>query len=129
MELAIQKIAIISLIIIGLSHMLQARAWAEFFIYLRGKGETGVFITAFIHLPIGLLVVGFHNVWHGIPLLLTVMGWGWCLKSLLYFVSPKLGLRMLARVSVERAWEFVVPGALMLVIAALLAYAVYATER
>jgi hypothetical protein len=125
MELAIQKIAIICYLIIGLSHIFQPRAWAEFFIRLREKGESGAFITAFIHLPMGALIVAFHNVWSGIPIILTIIGWGYCVKSLLYFVYPKLGLRMLARVKVEKSWEFIVPGLMMVIYACLLAYSIY----
>jgi hypothetical protein len=125
MELAIQKLAIICFLVIGLSHIFQPRAWAEFFIRLREKGESGVFITAFIHLPMGALIVAFHNVWSGIPMVLTIMGWGYCVKSLIYFVYPKHGLRMLARVKVERSWEFIVPGLLMVIYACLLIYSIY----
>ncbi len=49
MESAIQKLAVISFLVIGLSHILQPRAWAQFFIDIRSKGETGSFINAFIH--------------------------------------------------------------------------------
>lgn len=125
MELAIQKIAAINLLVIGLSHIFQHRAWAEFFIRWREKGEVGVFYTALLHLPIGSLIVGFHNVWSGIPAVLTVLGWGWTLKGLLYFVYPKHGLRMLNRVKPERSWEFIIPGALMVVYAGFLAYHIF----
>ncbi|MFN0113015.1 MAG: hypothetical protein ACKVZH_29495 [Blastocatellia bacterium] len=125
MELAIQKLAVINLLVIGLSHIFQPRAWAEFFIRWRERGEVGVFYTAFLHLPIGSLIVSFHNVWSGIPAVLTVLGWGWVLKGLLYFVYPKHGLRMLNRVTIERSWEFIIPGVIMAVYAALLAFNIY----
>ncbi|MEK7832513.1 MAG: hypothetical protein AAB401_15585 [Acidobacteriota bacterium] len=125
MELAIQKLAAINLLAIGLSHVFQHRAWAEFFIRWREKGEVGVFYTALLHLPIGSLIVGFHNVWSGIPAVLTVLGWGWAIKGLLYLVYPKLGVRMLNRVKVERSWEFIVPGVLMVFYAAALAFHIY----
>lgn len=125
MEIAIQKLAVINLLVIGLSHIFQPRAWAEFFIRWREKGEVGVFYTAFLHLPIGALIVSFHNVWHGIPAVLTVLGWSWTLKGSLYFVYPKHGLKMLNRVKVERSWEFIVPGVLMVVYALLLAFHIY----
>jgi hypothetical protein len=38
------------------------------------------------------------------------MGWGLVIKSLIYLTYPKHGMRMLARVSVDTAWEFVVAG-------------------
>lgn len=125
MELAIQKLAAINLLIIGLSHIFQHRAWAEFFIRWREKGEVGVFYTALLHMPIGTLIVSFHNVWNGIPTVLTVLGWGWVLKGLLYFVYPKHGLRMLNRVTPERSWEFIIPGVIMVVYALVLTYHIF----
>jgi hypothetical protein len=113
MELAIQKLAAINLLIIGLSHIFQHRAWAEFFIRWREKGEVGVFYTALLHMPIGSLIVSFHNVW------------GWVLKGLLYFVYPKHGLRMLNRVTPERSWEFIIPGVIMVVYALALTYHIF----
>src|SRR5262249_30375995 len=106
MESAIQKFAIVSFFVIGLSHIVQPRIWAQFFIDIRNKGETGSFINAFIHFPTGALIVAFHNVWHGIPVILTVIGYGLVLKSLIYFVFPKRGLKTMSRVSIERSWEF-----------------------
>ena len=122
MELAVQKIVAINLFVIGLSHIFQHRAWSGLFIRWREKGEVGVFYTALLHLPIGALIVGFHNVWNGIPAVLTVLGWGWTLKGLLYFVYPKHGLRMLNRLKPERSWEFIIPGVLMVAYALALTY-------
>ncbi len=122
MEIAIEKLAVLCLFIFGLSHIVQPRAWAEFFIYLRQKGVIGVYITAFIHLPLGALIVSFHNVWTGIPALLTVLGWCWVIKSTLYFVFPKVGMWGLSHVSVERASHFVVAGVVSLVLALIIAF-------
>jgi hypothetical protein len=122
MEPAIEKLAIISLFVMGLSHIFQPRAWAQFFIDLTRKGETGSFINAFIHLPLGALIVAFHNVWHGIPMILTLMGYAWVLKSLIYFVFPKLGLKTMSHVSLERSWEFIAGGVIMIGIAGLLLF-------
>ena len=122
MESAVQKIAAICFLIIGLSHIFQARAWAEFFIIVRSKGEAGSFLTALLHLPIGALIVSFHNVWQGIPAVLTIVGWGYVLKSLIYFTFPRYGVKMLSRVTIERSWEFVIPGILMVGYSGLLAY-------
>ena len=124
MELAIQKIAIVSFFVIGLSHIIQSRTWAQFFIDIRNKGEMGSFINAFIHLPLGALIVGFHNVWQGIPMILTFMGYSWVLKSFIYFVFPKRGLKTMARVSLERSWEFIAGGVILVGIGGLLLFSV-----
>jgi hypothetical protein len=126
METAIERLAVLCLTIIGLSHIAQPRGWAEFFIYLRSKGVVGVFATAFIHLPLGALVVSFHNTWTGIPALLTVLGWCWVIKSTLYFVLPKVGLWSLARVNVEKSHHFVFAGVVLLVLAAIIAVPLFA---
>jgi hypothetical protein len=110
METSIQKLVAISYFVIGLSHIFQPRVWTQFFIRWREQGEVGVFLTGLLHFPMGVVIVSFHNVWHGIPLIVTVMGWGLVIKGLIYLTYPKHGLRVLARVSVERSWEFVVAG-------------------
>jgi hypothetical protein len=93
MELAIQKLAIVSFFVIGLSHIIQPRVWVQFFVDIRSKGETGSFINAFLHFPLGALVIAFHNVWQGVPVILTLIGYGLVLKSLMYFVFPECGLK------------------------------------
>jgi hypothetical protein len=126
MERSVEVLAIILFGVVGLSHLLQPKVWAEFFILLRGKGEAGAFVDGLLHLPLAGVIIGFHNVWSGIPVVLTLVGWGYLIKSLLRFCLPKQGLTMMARVSVERSWEFQVAGALLMVLAGILGYGVYA---
>ena len=122
METAIEKLAAIGFFVIGLSHIIRPRTWAQFFIEVREKGEAGSFINAFIHFPLGALIVAFHPVWHGLAMILTLIGYGLVIKSLIYFVFPGHGRRMLARVSVERAWEFAVAGVMSLGLSGLLLF-------
>lgn len=126
MERSVEVLAIILLGVVGLSHLLQPKAWAEYFILLRGKGEAGAFVDGFLHLPLAGFIIAFHNVWSGIPVVLTLLGWAFLIKSLLRFCLPKQGLTMWARVSVERSWEFQVAGAGLVVLAGLLGYGIYA---
>ena len=126
MERSVEVLAIILFGIIGLSHILQPKAWAEFFILLRGKGEAGAFVDGFLNLPVGGVIVGFHNAWSGIPLVLTLVGWALLIKSLIRFCAPRQALRIMARVSLERAWEFQVAGVGLVALAGLLGYGVYA---
>jgi ABC-type amino acid transport system permease subunit len=126
MELAIERLVALCCLVIGISHIVQARAWAELFIHWREKGVVGVFYTALLHFCLGALIVAFHNLWRGIPLLVTLLGWAWTIKGLLYLTYPKHGLKMLNRVSLDRAWEFAVAGAVILIIAAVLIYSLAA---
>ena len=120
MELAVTKLAIICFLVNGISHIVQPRVWAQFFMHLHSKGEVGSFQNALLHFPLGVLIVSLHNVWHGLPMVLTLIGWGLVLKSFIYFVFPKHGLKMMARVSVEKSRGFVVAGVFSVAISALL---------
>jgi hypothetical protein len=122
MEESIQKLAVISFLLIGLSHIFQPKVWVNFFIAIREKEEVGAFINAFIHFPLGALIVAFHNVWQGIPMILTLIGYGLLIKGFINFVFPKLGLKSLNRVSLEKSWESVVAGVFSLGIAFLFLY-------
>ena len=126
MERSVEVLAIILFASIGFSHILQPKAWAEFFILLSSKGEAGAFVDGFLNLPLGGVIVAFHNTWSGIQVVLTLLGWCLLIKGLIRFCAPKQGLRMMARVSVERSWEFQVAGAALVVVAGVLGYGVYA---
>jgi hypothetical protein len=125
MERAIQIYAIINFVVIGLSHALRPRVWVEFFAFLKERGEAGVFAAAFLSLIFGSIIVAFHNVWTGIPVILTVLGWAQVAKALLYFTFPAFGFRKLQIPSPERAHLFVYPGLVFLLLAALLSYHVW----
>jgi uncharacterized protein YjeT (DUF2065 family) len=125
MERSVEVVAVILSGVMGLSHILQHKAWAEFFILLRGKGEAGAFVDGFLNLAVAVVIIGFHNVWSGIPAVLTLVGWCLLIKSLIRFCAPKLALRMMSRVSVERSREFQVAGAALMVLGGLIGYGVY----
>ncbi len=119
METSIEKLVAILFLVTGLSHILQPRVWAEFFIMIREKGEAGSFLNGLVHFPLGAFIVSFHNVWHGLPLVVTLIGWGLVLKSLIYLTYPKHGVKMLGRISVEKSREFVAAGVFAIAISGL----------
>lgn len=122
MERSVEVLAAILFGVTGLSHILQHRAWAEFFILLCGKGESGAFVDGFLNLPLAGVIIGFHNTWSGIPLVLTLVGWALLVKSLIRFCAPRQALRIMSRVSLERSWEFQVAGVGLVALAGLLGY-------
>jgi hypothetical protein len=129
METSVQVLAVVNFLVLGLSHLIQPRAWVDFFVRLRKRGNAGVFVNGFLSLAFGSIVVAFHNVWSGLPMLLTLYGWALVLKALISFTMPGLALRSLQRVSHERSWRFVVPGVMFLSLGGLLAYSLVAGGR
>ena len=121
-ERATEIFAVINFVVIGLSHIAQPRAWVEFFVLLRAKGYPGVFANGMLSLLVGSIIVAFHNVWSGVPLVLTLIGWAQVLKGLMSLVAPQVGMKGMRRVSMERAHEFQYAGALFLVLSAVIAW-------
>ncbi len=68
MESAVQIFAAINFMAMGTSHIVQHRAWKEFFVFLHARGNVGSFLNAFLALGMGSLIFAFHRVWSGIPL-------------------------------------------------------------
>ena len=110
MEIGIERLAALGFIITGLSHIAAPRAWVRFFILIREQGEAGGFINAFIHIPLGLLILAFHQVWQWPGILVTLIGCALTLKGLIYFLFPGLALRSMARICDERAAQFRIAG-------------------
>lgn len=110
MENAIRTFAAINFLIIGLSHIVQHQAWAEFFVRLHALGRPGAFANGFLHLLTGSLIVSLHNVWSGPAVLLTVLGWLYVAKSLVIFLRPDLGLRSMQRVRPETSKKLSIAG-------------------
>jgi uncharacterized protein YjeT (DUF2065 family) len=116
MEAAVERLAALAFVITGLSHIMAPMAWVRFFLHIRAAGEAAGLLNAYVHMPLGLMIVAFHPVWSGPPLLVTLVGCGLTLKGALYFMWPQLADRSMAMVSEERAGRFRIAGfaALML---------------
>ena len=128
MEHAVQIFAAVQSTVIALSHIFQPRAWVEFFLWLRSKGHAGVFANGMLSLWFGGLIVAFHNVWEGLPIVLTLLGWGQVIKAFVAFVLPNLSMKGMNRVSHERASEFVWAGLFLLVLSAVFWYLVFTQQ-
>ncbi len=106
---------------VGLSHIFQPRVWASLFMRLSEQAEVGVFVVALPGLGFASIIVVGHNQWQGVPLLLTLYGWALFIKSLVYLIKPKWGLKALARIAGKPPRYFIVPGLFLLLLAATLA--------
>jgi hypothetical protein len=120
MEQATQVFAAISFLVIGLSHLSQPKSWVAFYQALAARGTPGVFLEGFLVLSFGAFIVAFHNVWHGPALVLTLIGWAHVLKGVGRFVIPRVGLRVMQRLTPERAWYFQAGGVFALLLSGFL---------
>lgn len=122
MERAVQILAVVHFLIIGLSHLVRPRAWSEFFLLLRSKGAAGGFINGFLSLGLGSMIVAFHQVWSGIPLVLTLFGWAQVAKSFLIFVVPGYAEKSLEKAPIDNPRVFIPAGILLIVLGGLLLF-------
>lgn len=122
METGLQIAFSIQFAVLGAAHVLQPRALVDFHILLASKREAGVIFIALLSLITGSLLVAFHNIWSGIPIVLTVFGWAQLAKGTLYLLHPTFGLRQIARVTPERTNQFRLPGIPLLIFSLLLGW-------
>ena len=125
MEEGIRAFVAVNFFVMDLSHLVQHRAWAEFFAYLHGLGRPGAFANGFLSLMTVTLIVAFHNVWSGFPMAVTLLGWSMVLKAIVTFVLPEVGLRSMVRIGPDNSRLFRVPGAIMIVVSAALGYSLW----
>ena len=117
-ERAAEIFLVVNFAVVGLSHIAQPRVWVEFFVFLRERGHAGVFFNGMLSLLVGSIIVALHNVWSGMPMLVTLIGWAQVVKGFMSLVFPSYGMKGLMRVSMDRAWEFQAAGAVFLVLCA-----------
>ena len=123
MEKGAEIFAALTYFALGLSHIVQPRAWAELFLLLKSQGKAGMFVDGFANLLIGAIIVSFHNVWHGLAMVLTIIGWGQVLKGARILAFPQIHLKQIERrITLERAWGFIPAGAMLVALSVLFGY-------
>lgn len=116
MHQAVEIFVAIHCTVIGLSHVLQPMAWVEFFAWLKKRGHAGVLVNGMLSLGFGSMIIAFHNVWTGLPTVVTLLGWIHIVKASLVLCFPQVGLHSLSMVSPEKRSRLVVAGCFLLVI-------------
>ena len=122
METAVENLAGAAFLITGLSHLLQPKTWVRFFLAVREQGEIAPFLNGYVHMPLGLMIIAFHNLWTWPQVIVTLIGWSLTLKGAVNFLAPSIAAKGLARISIGRAWEFRVAGLVALAIAGAIAW-------
>ena len=95
-ENGIERLAALVLLLTCLSHIAAPRAWHDFFSRVRALDGLAGMVIAAIHLPLGLLIVAFHEVWSWPDVVVTLLGWSLLLKGSLHLLFPALAQRSLS---------------------------------
>src|SRR5688572_9112286 len=122
MQQAIEIFVALNFLLIGISHIIHHRKWAEFIVLLRAQGYAGVFANGLLTLLTGTLIVSFHNVWTGPAVIITVVGWLYMLKSTVVFLFPSIGMRSMDRVTLDNSRIMIAPGVILSLVGVLSAW-------
>lgn len=94
-EVGVERLAALVLLLTCLSHITAPGAWRALFDRIAKSDAPGL-ATAAIHLPLGLLLVAFHNVWNWPAIVFTLIGWALLVKGTLHLLFPQVAVRSLA---------------------------------
>src|SRR5262245_2854982 len=128
MQQLTEQFVALSLLATGLSPALPPTRRAELVGGLLRRPYAALYIGVFT-LPLGLLVVLTHNVWVlGLPVVVTLLGWGWAFKGLLYLLWPRALERWRDAATGPRApRNYVLVGTLMAAVGAALTWHAFTT--
>jgi len=93
-EAGVERLAALVLLLTCLSHITAPAAWAALFERI-AKSEAPGLANAAIHLPLGLMLVAFHNIWSGPAIAFTIIGWALLVKGALQLLFPQVAARSL----------------------------------
>ena len=96
MEVGVERLAALVLTLTCLSHIFVPAVWTRLFDIIRAQGDLAGLATAAIHLPLGLIIVAFHNVWLWPEIVVTLLGWALLVKGSLHLLFPSVAQRSLA---------------------------------
>ena len=108
-QLFVREFFAIAYFIVGLSHLIHPRLLTDHFRSVLARPD-GPFLIALYAGPLGLTIVLLHNVWVlGIPVIVTLVGWGMLIKAGAYLLCPGVVTR-LAPEKIRGPKQFVAAG-------------------
>ena len=96
MEQGVERLTALVLVLTCLSHIAAPNAWARLFERIDQSGETAGLLYGAVHLPLGLVIVAFHDLWTWPEAVVTVLGWSLLLKGAVHWMVPSLAKRSIA---------------------------------
>ena len=116
MQRFVELYVFLGFLVVGISHITMAAAWSDFFALLRSKGRAGVIANGLLALTFGSIVVAGHNVWSGLAIVVTLIGWAQLLKAFLHLTIPGIGERSLQMAETNPLLKLRLGGAVMLLV-------------
>jgi hypothetical protein len=117
---------LIGMSIMGVSHIVQSRMWAEFFAAVHRLGRPGlVGKVMLVELWPALLIVTLHQVWSGPAIVLTLYGWLLLAKVTISLLAPALPMRAMTIPQSGPRRTFIPGGIALVAIAGTAAAALY----
>ncbi len=112
MDQAIELMVGVSIFLLGLSCLLRTGVWASWLRQIEHKGRYFSLILGSFSVMLGSLILGFHWIWSGLPMLTTLVGAAILLKGVIYVLFPNWLHSKLLRLSKNyktllRAWAIV----------------------
>lgn len=89
MAAMVQYMMGISLLVFGLSLLVRTGDWTAWMQALEQRGRGAALTMGSIVLLFGAFIVAFHPIWHGIPMILTIIGWLAVLEGTAYLLFPQ----------------------------------------
>ncbi len=126
MERAIEIYVMINCAVIGISHLVKANAWIDFFAVLRSYGKAGAIANGFLSLSLGAIILAFHWTWQGaIPIMVTSLGIAQVIKALVAFALPELSLKTMDRPMAKNPVGYQIGGVFLLLFAIAIAFSLW----
>lgn len=122
MSVVVANVVSWTLLILGLSYLLQARAWARF-VRAAIDAPQQILPMVLVVLVLGLFVVWTHNVWVlDWPVVVTIVGWAMAVKGTVYLIAPQT-LRIFRRWSEDGMRRYITgAGTVVTILGVLLVY-------
>lgn len=117
METAIQFAVGASLTVLGASCFFRTKDWIAWINDIRAQGREILLPLGALHILLGSLVVGFHPLWSGWPLVVTLIGVWAMLEGMVYLLLPAWAhrkLKFLGRLNMRAVLMFM--GVFMVII-------------
>lgn len=110
MDQAIEFMVGASLFVLALSLLFRTKVWISWLHQVEHKGRYFSLIVGSFSVVLGSIILGFHWIWDGLPLLTTLVGAAILLKGITYMLFPKWLHRILLQFSknyklILRVWS------------------------